>query len=108
MTPIDPAFLLIPILQAVKPVSKQLGPYPRDCAYRLLQNDGSAGIFQPLDDIFDEAVPNIVRAVNGTASDDAFPHITQEDMLFLTRCDCIVSALKGLCDFQSARHISAL
>jgi ribonuclease H2 subunit B len=68
----------------------------------LLQNDGSAGIFQPLDDIFDEAAPKIVRAVNGTASDDAFPHITQEDLLFLTRCDCVVSALKRLCDFQSA------
>ena len=28
MTPIDPVFLLIPILQAIKPVSKQLEPYP--------------------------------------------------------------------------------
>jgi hypothetical protein len=47
-------------------------------------------------------VPKIVRAVNGTVSDDAFPHITQEDLLFLTRCDIVVSALKRICDFQSA------
>jgi ribonuclease H2 subunit B len=108
MTPIDPAFLLIPILQAIKPVSKQSEPYLRDCAYCLLQNDGSAGIFQPLDDIFDEAVPKIVLAVNGTASDDVFPHIIQEDMLFLTGCDCIVSSLKRLCDFQSAPYFDFL
>ncbi|KAH9992609.1 ribonuclease H2, subunit B [Russula vinacea] len=83
MTPIDPAFLLIPILLAIKP------------------NDGSAGLFQPLDDIFDEAMPKIVRAVNGGTSDDKFPPISQEDMLFLTRCDCIVNALKRICDFQN-------
>lgn len=66
------------------------------------QNDGSAGLFQPLDDIFDEAMPKIVRAVNGRTSDDAFPPISQEDVLFLTRCDCVVNALKGICDFQGA------
>jgi ribonuclease H2 subunit B len=49
-------------------------------------------------------VPKIVRAVNGTASDDALPHITQEDLLFLTKCDCVVSALKRICDSQSARR----
>ncbi|KAH9979172.1 ribonuclease H2, subunit B [Russula compacta] len=83
MTPIDPSFLLIPILQAIKP------------------NDGSAGVFQPLDDIFDEAVPKIVQAVNGRASDDEFPPISQEDLLFLTGCDCVVKALKRICDVQN-------
>lgn len=72
------------------------------------QNDGSAGLFQPLDDIFDEAMPKIVRAVNGGTSDDKFPPISQEDMLFLTRCDCIVNALKRICDFQSAPSRSPL
>ncbi|KAI0305721.1 ribonuclease H2, subunit B [Multifurca ochricompacta] len=83
MTPIDPIFLLIPIFQAVKP------------------NDGSAGIFQPLDDIFDEAAPKIVQTVNRGASDDPFLIISQEDILFLTRCDCIITALKRICDFQN-------
>lgn len=55
-----------------------------------------------MDDIFDEAVPKIVQAVNGTASDDTLPHLAQEDLLFLTRCDCVVGALKRICDFQSA------
>ncbi|KAI0297102.1 ribonuclease H2, subunit B [Russula brevipes] len=82
MTPIDPTFLLIPILQTVKP------------------NDGSAGIFQPLDDILDEAAPKVVRDVNGRTSDDALPPICQEDLLSLTRCDCVVSAMKNICDFQ--------
>jgi ribonuclease H2 subunit B len=69
--------------------------------YGFPQNDGSAGLFQPLDDIFDEAMPKIVQVVNKGTSDDASP-ISQEDMLFLTRCDCIVNALKKICDFQSA------
>ena len=69
------------------------------------QNDGSVGLFQPLDDIFDEAVQKIVRSVNGrTSSDDAlaFPPISSEDMLSLTRYDCIVNGLNRICDFQSA------
>jgi hypothetical protein len=71
--------------------------------YGLPQNDGSAGLFQPLDDIFDEAMPKIVRSVNERTSEDASPHsISQEDMLFLTRCDCVINALKRICDFQSA------
>jgi ribonuclease H2 subunit B len=112
MTPIDPAFLLIPILQAIKPVSNDLDAslYPLFrttlTTFPLPQNDGSAGLFQPLDDIFDEAAPKIVRAVNGRPSDDApaFPPISQEDMLSLTRYDCVINALKRICDFQSAWH----
>ncbi len=74
--------------------------------FPLPQNDGSAGLFQPLDDILDEAAPKIVRAVNGGPSDDApaFPPISQEDMLSLTRYDCVINALKIICDFQSAWH----
>ncbi|KAI9463581.1 ribonuclease H2, subunit B [Lactarius psammicola] len=73
MTPIDPAFLVIPILQVIKP------------------KDGSAGIFQPMDDIFDEAASKIVQ---GSAT------IAQEDIMSLTRYDCIADALKWVCDFQ--------
>lgn len=86
MTPIDPVFLLIPILQAIKP------------------NDGSVGLFQPLDDIFDEAVPKIVQSVNGrTSSGDAlaFPPISLEDTLSLARYDCIINGLNRICDLQN-------
>jgi hypothetical protein len=72
----------------------------------LPQNDGSVGLFQPLDDIFDEAVPKIVQSVNGRISSDdaqAFPPISPEDMLSLTRYDCIINCLNRICDFQSAR-----
>jgi hypothetical protein len=58
-----------------------------------------------LDDIFDEAAQKIVRSVNGkTSSDDAlaFPPISSEDMLSLTRYDCIINGLNRICDFQSA------
>jgi len=78
----------------------------RPCLWSSLpQNDGSAGLFQPLDDIFDEAVPKIVGSVNRRTSDDslAFPPISPEDMLSLTRYDCIMNVLNRICDFQSAR-----
>jgi ribonuclease H2 subunit B len=103
MTPIDPAFLLIPILQTIKPVSNELELRTlQNYAYASPQNDGSAGLFQPLDDILDEAMPKIIRAVDGRTSDDTFPSVSQEDVLFLTRCDCVINALKRICDFQSA------
>jgi ribonuclease H2 subunit B len=105
MTPIDPVFLLIPILQAIKPVSIYLESRP-DRAYGRVypqpQNDGSVGLFQPLDDIFDEAVPKIVQSVNGRTSSGDAPPISPEDMLSLTRYDCIINGLNRICDFQSA------
>ena len=78
--------------------------------FSLTQNDGSAGLFQPLDDIFDEAVSKIVRSVNGRTSDDApaFPPISPEDILSLTRYDCIVNCMNRICDFQSARAALSL
>jgi len=82
MTPIDPVFLLIPILQAIQP------------------KDDSAGIFQPLDDIFDEAAPKIIAIINGKALDDLSP-ISHEDMLSLTRYDCVINTLKSICDIQN-------
>ena len=102
MTPFDPAFLLIPILKAIKPVSSS-----RPCLWSSLtlpQSDGSVGLFQPLDDMFDEAVPKIVKSVNARTSDGALaiPPISPEDMLSLSRYDCIVNCLNRICDFQSA------
>jgi len=70
--------------------------------FALPQNDGAVGLFQPLDDIFDEAVSKIVRSVNEGTQDDAlaFP---PEDMLSLTRYDCVINSLNRICDSQSAR-----
>ena len=118
MTPIDPAFLLIPILKAIKLVSistskslLRLSPLSSTpCSWSSFflalttQDDGSVGLFQPLDDIFDEAASKIVRSVNERTPDDApgFPPISPEDMLSLTRYDCIISCMNRICDFQSA------
>ena len=67
--------------------------------FTLPQKDGSVGLFQPLDDIFDEALQTIVRSANGrTSSDDAlaFPPISPEGMLSLTRYDCIIDGLNRM------------
>jgi len=54
-----------------------------------------------LDDIFDEAVPKIVQSVNGRTSSGDAPPISPEDMLSLTRYDCIINGLNRICDFQN-------
>jgi len=61
-----------------------------------------------LDDIFDEAAPKIIGTINGKALDDSSPPISQEDMLSLTRYDCVINALKSICDIQSAWLIISL
>ena len=48
-----------------------------------------------MDDIFEEAASKIIK---GSAT------IQQEDIMSLTRYDCITDALKRVCDFQGMQH----
>ncbi|KAF8517650.1 ribonuclease H2, subunit B [Gautieria morchelliformis] len=70
MTPVDPVFLLIPILQAAQPL------------------DGSIGNFRPADDIFEEAASKLTQ---GSA-------IKGQDVLRLATLDCVRGALNRICD----------
>ena len=60
-----------------------------------------------MDDIFDEAAQKIIKGVNEGVSNNTSP-VSQEDILSLTRYDCIVGALRRICDFQSTRSVILL
>ncbi|KAJ7772589.1 ribonuclease H2, subunit B [Mycena maculata] len=82
MTPIDPAFLLIPILQAVYP------------------ENGDQGMFRPEDEIFEDAAANLEQTSTAAAGKDASLIISKEDVIEFTSMECCESALKRVCDVK--------
>ncbi|KAF8581587.1 hypothetical protein K439DRAFT_1647835 [Ramaria rubella] len=75
MAPIDPAFLLLPILQVAQPL------------------DGSIGNFRPPDDIFEEAAARLSQGSKSCT-------IKSKDVLQLAALDCVHAALKRICDYK--------
>ncbi|KAJ7747352.1 ribonuclease H2, subunit B [Mycena metata] len=82
MTPIDPAFLLIPILQSVYP-----------------ENTTNA-VFRPADEIFDDAAANLEESSTAAGDKDASLIVSKEDVLRFTSMECCKDALKRVCDVK--------
>ncbi|KAJ6587130.1 ribonuclease H2, subunit B [Mycena vulgaris] len=82
MTPIDPAFLLIPILQSVYP------------------ENSHQGMFRPADEIFEDAAANLEQSSTATAGKDGSLIISKEDVLRFTALECCKSALNRVCDVK--------
>ncbi|KAJ7902042.1 Ydr279p protein family-domain-containing protein [Mycena olivaceomarginata] len=87
MTPIDPAFLLIPILQSVYP------------------ENGELGNFRPADEIFDDAAANLQESSTSAADKDVSLIISKDDVLQFTSMECCTSALRRVCDVKGARFV---
>ncbi|KAI0093265.1 ribonuclease H2, subunit B [Irpex rosettiformis] len=83
MTPIDPAFLLIPVLQPLVPT------------------DGSSGTFRPLDDIF-ELASEKVMATPPHEPDPKDPStcLSKEDIATFLSLQCVHSAMKRVCEVK--------
>ncbi|KAF8520441.1 ribonuclease H2, subunit B [Hysterangium stoloniferum] len=75
MTPVDPVFLLIPILRAAQPV------------------DGTLGKFRPIDDIFEESTLKL-------CAQERFSFVKSADLSQFTALDCVHDALKRMCEYQ--------
>ncbi|KAF7306082.1 hypothetical protein HMN09_00763300 [Mycena chlorophos] len=75
-TPVDPAFLLLPILQSVYP-------------------ENATGMFRPADEIFEDAATDLDKP-----SSDASKSITKEDVLYFTSMQCCRRALRCICDVK--------
>jgi ribonuclease H2 subunit B len=109
MTPIDPTFLLIPILQVVQPVRPtstffvQLSDVD---FFRDVQIDGSPGSFRPADDIFEDAVARLIKAQDAqSTAKDPSSAMCEEDIHHLLDTRCIRVALRRVCDVKgNARH----
>ncbi|EKM80701.1 hypothetical protein AGABI1DRAFT_98838 [Agaricus bisporus var. burnettii JB137-S8] len=78
MTPIDPVFLLLPVLSCIQP------------------NDGSAGQFKPADDMLEEAALRLQEQSQSRKDG----RISNEDILRLTNLRCARNALKHICDIK--------
>ncbi|KAJ7072116.1 ribonuclease H2, subunit B [Mycena amicta] len=74
-TPVDPAFLLIPVLQSVYP-------------------ENSPGMFRPADEIFEDAATNLEQSSEPSTS------IRKEDVLYFASMECCRRALKRVCDVK--------
>ncbi|KII92761.1 hypothetical protein PLICRDRAFT_51117 [Plicaturopsis crispa FD-325 SS-3] len=81
MTPIDPAFLLIPLLQAIQP------------------EDGTAGTFRRSEDLFDEAAARVAGITHPTLKDPSAV-TTSMDIQRFTALPCVLPALRRICDVK--------
>ncbi|KAJ7200492.1 ribonuclease H2, subunit B [Mycena rebaudengoi] len=82
MTPIDPAFLLIPVLQSVYP------------------ENGETGMFRPADEIFEDAAANLEESSTSAAGKDISLIVSKDDVLHFTSMGCCQDALKRVCDVK--------
>lgn len=101
MTPVDPVFLLIPILRAALPVRVSPINYIEIHALTFaIQTDGTLGSFRPADDIFEEAAVQLTKAA--LKDKDPSTMISEKDVLFLLSLECIRNALKRMCDVKGS------
>ncbi|SJK97487.1 related to Sulfate adenylyltransferase [Armillaria ostoyae] len=74
LTPIDPAFLLIPILKSTIP------------------SDGTSGNFRPADDIFEDAISKLSR--------ESTDLVSAVDITSFVEMDCTRRALRHVCEMK--------
>lgn len=97
MSPIDPTFLLFPILQATDPV--RLFPCHGCLTYIFGQpEDGYEHHFRPADDIFEDAALKIEERCG--RHDDTSYDVNAQDILQLASLPCIKDALRRVCDMK--------
>ncbi|GJE92210.1 ribonuclease H2, subunit [Phanerochaete sordida] len=78
MTPVDPAFLLVPILHALSPSSAQ------------------AGTFRPMDDMLEDAVEKLIQSA--PSKKDPSARLCKEDLLHFVSLDCARNAVSRICE----------
>ncbi|KAJ7680532.1 ribonuclease H2, subunit B [Mycena polygramma] len=82
MTVIDPAFLLVPILQSVYP------------------ENGTQGMFRPIDEIFEDAASNLEQSSTSAENKDVSLIVSKDDVLQFATLECCRNALKRVCDVK--------
>lgn len=80
MTPIDPIFLLIPILGAT------------------VSQEGGQANYRPADDIFEEAAMKLAEASHSSGSQDPSFIVAPDDIMTFGALDCTVQAMRRICD----------
>ena len=96
VTPVDPVFLLIPVVRIVYKV--------RDLSFLLCllstsKQEGAPANFRPIDHIFDDAVTALTSENGKNAPPDQV--LSRRDLVKFTSMKCVVSAMKHLCEVKS-------
>ena len=94
MTPIDPAFLLIPLLRVTVPV--RIPVVLRDVVLQLVQQTDGSSNFLPPEDLIEEAA-------NRLSAGHPDKTLSSEDIAQLSSLRCIQSAIRHVCDFKGLR-----
>ncbi|KLO16903.1 hypothetical protein SCHPADRAFT_913867 [Schizopora paradoxa] len=81
MTPVDPAFLLFPILQAAFP-------------------SGTATSFRTLEDIFEQAATKLRETTESPDAPDGSSQVSDRDLHTLSLLRCVEKAMRKICDFK--------
>jgi hypothetical protein len=98
MTPVDPAFLLIPILQAAHPVNSSCIVFITlsNCS---TQQDGTLGTFRPADDIFEDAARKLQPSLQSHETEN--PDLNN-DILRFASMKVVKESLKRICDIKGS------
>ncbi|KAH9931096.1 ribonuclease H2, subunit B [Epithele typhae] len=84
MTPIDPIFLLIPLIHATQSVD---GP----------------GLFRPFDEVFEDALSKMKSSAKGDEEEGRRITLT-DDMSILASLSCVHAAMGRICDHKDIGH----
>ncbi|KDQ57843.1 hypothetical protein JAAARDRAFT_130393 [Jaapia argillacea MUCL 33604] len=82
MTPMDPAFLLIPILRSIH------------------STEGKLASFRPMEDIFDDATQKVVGEAQSATLKDPSMALSLSDLERLTSLNCMKDAMKRICEYK--------
>lgn len=102
MTPIDPAFLLIPLLRMTVPVS--YSSLTLHAPLTLPQADG-LGNFRPPEEIIEDAASKLASTSASTSKDPGLT-MSSEDVMFLSNLGCVQAAMRRVCEYKGASLLS--
>jgi ribonuclease H2 subunit B len=103
MTPIDPTFLLIPIMQAMQPVRLNIYFIHQNTLF-FMKLDGSTAQFRTADDIFEEAAKRLGKppAVDSSSTETYDTLVLPQDIIDLWSLKCIRKAIRSICDIKGS------
>ena len=96
ITPVDPAFLLIPILQTTQTVNP-ISLHRLFLSHGSIQQDGTLGTFRPADDIFEEASRRFQPSEQSSRTDS---FVLSNDILRFASMKVVKDSLKRICDVK--------
>jgi ribonuclease H2 subunit B len=96
MTPIDPAFLVLPLLQAIHPVRYFIPLCCYCCLELMMQKEGSS--FRPVEDMIEDAAKKLARDSVADAAKNPSLEVTEEDVMQLLQLSCVVDGVKRVCE----------